>query len=590
MSSEDAKERSISGIKYFVVSKDGVLMSLSQGHKFYFRGKLIFKSIKGTWTVCGAKLGPDNPHVNIYCPAGYSYLSLESLNEEHDSFSSTDSISKEEKRIIKKFDLGDNSDILEFLSTSSHLAFLQCLPDAPWNLFLSTHMKFANQKLPLFEKNKGSQASTPFESALSIRNINPNSTRLFETLPEWDIALRSISISRENGIQTPKLLVVGGKGVGKSSFTKYQLNSLLDKSPVYFIDLDPGQAEFTPPGFISVHLIKSPVIGPNFTHIYNQAKISYYIGDVNMCNCGARFLNCAIQLLDELKADKEGGSYPWIINTMGFNKGLGIVFMVDIIRLFEPTTIVNIQSRFPKKNFELDFSPSNISSIRQNCWVTKPGVPLKYNVLTFKAVPESPNVKEMHSQDNWGIPEPKKLRAIVLLSYFGASLFSQKDFFDRKIHSLHELTPVKVPWSEVCVQLLHVPSSESKHAVDIMNVSLVSLGCIPDLDVSTPHASKELFRMIPKTTIVKSLGFGIIRSVDKVRKCFYLLTSLRGPDLNSVNCLSCGAILLPEGCLTNPSNTEIKGTSSPYVQNHRQSQPSPLDQPWRRHFKPKLEN
>ncbi|CAB4056619.1 GRC3 [Lepeophtheirus salmonis] len=535
---EDAKERSISGFKYFVVSKDGVLMSLSQGHKFYFRGKLIFKSIKGTWTVCGAKLGPDNPHVNIYCPAGYSYLSLESLNEEHDSFSSTDSISKEEKRIIKKFDLGDNSDILEFLSTSSH-------------------------------KNKGSQASTPFESALSIRNINPNSTRLFETLPEWDIALRSISISRENGIQTPKLLVVGGKGVGKSSFTKYQLNSLLDKSPVYFIDLDPGQAEFTPPGFISVHLIKSPVIGPNFTHIYNQAKISYYIGDVNMCNCGARFLNCAIQLLDELKADKEGGSYPWIINTMGFNKGLGIVFM---------------------KNFELDFSPSNISSIRQNCWVTKPGVPLKYNVLTFKAVPESPNVKEMHSQDNWGIPEPKKLRAIVLLSYFGASLFSQKDFFDRKIHSLHELTPVKVPWSEVCVQLLHVPSSESKHAVDIMNVSLVSLGCIPDLDVSTPHASKELFRMIPKTTIVKSLGFGIIRSVDKVRKCFYLLTSLRGPDLNSVNCLSCGAILLPEGCLTNPSNTEIKGTSSPYVQNHRQSQPSPLDQPWRRHFKPKLEN
>ncbi len=46
-------------------------------------------------------------------------------------------------------------------------------------------------------------------------------------------------------------MTVGGKGVGKSTLNKYLLNRLLkkrNKKPVIFVDLDPGQAEFTMPG------------------------------------------------------------------------------------------------------------------------------------------------------------------------------------------------------------------------------------------------------------------------------------------------------------------------------------------------------
>jgi len=52
-----------------------------------------------------------------------------------------------------------------------------------------------------------------------------------------------------DGVQ-PRVLVAGGKGVGKSTLVRFLVNRLLDelKGPVVVLDLDPGQAEFTVPG------------------------------------------------------------------------------------------------------------------------------------------------------------------------------------------------------------------------------------------------------------------------------------------------------------------------------------------------------
>lgn len=52
-----------------------------------------------------------------------------------------------------------------------------------------------------------------------------------------------------------RLLAVGGKGVGKSTFLRYFANRLLKESgggsSVLYVDLDPGQAEMTIPGKLS---------------------------------------------------------------------------------------------------------------------------------------------------------------------------------------------------------------------------------------------------------------------------------------------------------------------------------------------------
>jgi polynucleotide 5'-hydroxyl-kinase GRC3/NOL9 len=64
------------------------------------------------------------------------------------------------------------------------------------------------------------------------------------------------------------LAIYGGKGVGKSTLSCWSVNRILEFVPeVLYIDLDPGQAEFTPPGLISLVLVTEPLVGPNFTHL-----------------------------------------------------------------------------------------------------------------------------------------------------------------------------------------------------------------------------------------------------------------------------------------------------------------------------------
>lgn len=67
-----------------------------------------------------------------------------------------------------------------------------------------------------------------------------------------------------------KICPFGGKGVGKSTFVKWLANRFLSAEPkteVLFIDLDPGQTEFTPPGMLSAKVISEPILGPNFCHL-----------------------------------------------------------------------------------------------------------------------------------------------------------------------------------------------------------------------------------------------------------------------------------------------------------------------------------
>ena len=58
------------------------------------------------------------------------------------------------------------------------------------------------------------------------------------------------------------MCVVGAKNSGKSTFARYSLNSLLSSHQnVAFLECDPGQSEFTPPGTVSLNIVSKPCIG-----------------------------------------------------------------------------------------------------------------------------------------------------------------------------------------------------------------------------------------------------------------------------------------------------------------------------------------
>lgn len=87
------------------------------------------------------------------------------------------------------------------------------------------------------------------------------------------------------------MAVCGGKGTGKSTLTRYLTHRLLsdESGRVLYLDLDMGQPETSPPGLVSLSLIRGPLLGPPHTHMASAhgdgAAVvttlrSYFLGDV----------------------------------------------------------------------------------------------------------------------------------------------------------------------------------------------------------------------------------------------------------------------------------------------------------------------
>ena len=86
--------------------------------------------------------------------------------------------------------------------------------------------------------------------------------------------------------------------------------------------------------------------------------------------------------------------------------------------MFRPTTVVELRSRFVNKNYKTNLRNhvENLKGGSGNLTVTHT---FNCQFLQFNAIPESLEAKNMRAKDLWGIPEPKMLRDISMLSYFG---------------------------------------------------------------------------------------------------------------------------------------------------------------------------
>ncbi len=87
-----------------------------------------------------------------------------------------------------------------------------------------------------------------FVSGFYILKPKANEFPLMRIPDEWKSVISSLS----SATAPPVIFVCGHRKVGKSSFSRYLVNGLLNEyEAVDFVDLDPGQTEFTPAGFVS---------------------------------------------------------------------------------------------------------------------------------------------------------------------------------------------------------------------------------------------------------------------------------------------------------------------------------------------------
>lgn len=128
----------------------------------------------------------------------------------------------------------------------------------------------------------GSAALLLNASSKLFPNVRPELTYY---PPTWDAGVSAVLQSIRAG-NSSRAIVCGAKGVGKSTCLRYLVNRLLCKGgakAVCVIDCDVGQPELGPPGLISLHIVKSPILSP--CHLNQQRPhLSYFIGDITTKN------------------------------------------------------------------------------------------------------------------------------------------------------------------------------------------------------------------------------------------------------------------------------------------------------------------
>ena len=243
---------------------------------------------------------------------------------------------------------------------------------------------------------------------------------------------------------------------------------------------------------------------------------------------------------------------------MGFNVGLGAHIMKETLRLFCPSTLVVLSSRHANKNYRLDFE--------RLC-------PDRCNLLTFSAMPESEDVKMTH-HDLWGIPEPRKLRDLMVLAFLARFPPLSDDC-------------KRIGFGHLAVQIAHSEDNSGKATrhrdlPDLINASLVSLSHVPPEIIR--RSSEESLGIVSRDHVPQCLGFGVVRGVDREKSRVYIVTDLEDSQLRElrVNCLTVGCVRLPDSVF---KCQVVSTTRAPYVSRVKSS--NPMAEPWKRSGKPK---
>jgi polynucleotide 5'-hydroxyl-kinase GRC3/NOL9 len=153
----------------------------------------------------------------------------------------------------------------------------------------------------------------------------------------WTHFTKSIS-----PISNPKIFVCGAKGAGKSTFCQFIINSLHHEKNITYLETDPGQPSFTPPGLISLFNSSSePILYPPFISSANSfKKLSrcHHIGNISPRDNPSYYLNC----IDDLISHIPDAESPVIVNTPGWTKGTGLELLISMIERLKPDYIVVI--------------------------------------------------------------------------------------------------------------------------------------------------------------------------------------------------------------------------------------------------------
>lgn len=528
--------------------KNQAVLVMQKNQTLCFRGKCSLTCLYGRVEVMGFTIEEGQESYPLFSPASHCPLTIRSLET-----SDLNRDARAEASLILQKYLTSSSwkKLLKRITPNSSIVLLEPI-ETPMTRFLSSFTDLSELFSPPMSELISSVLDTPLNglgmiplvSTIEGLNKSKSCTDALNTL---------INACRGDMDGCAVIFVCGTKNVGKSTFIRTLINSLLNHTTsVDYLEGDLGQAEFTPTGCLSLLTVSKPLLGPPFTHQSTPEHMIYY-GQSSCESDLDRYLESLKFLWRRRSQTRET---PVIINTMGWVKGFGFQLLVDMIRFFPVSHVVQLghsgithcpalTPEFLRTAYGYQTHPPAQTALDE--FTENHNPPRSYTHLVvqseFQGVGRQGTARHQRSNEQ---------RELSLLAYLSQMQSSDPG----PIRPLHSLIPYQVPHSAVALGVIHcevVPS----HMFYAANASLVGLCCLGEKVVS--NGGPVLLSQAP---ICPCVGFGVLRGVDMERGLYFLLTPVDPSILRKVNCLLLGAISLPSCILTTQSGFEGE---MPYV-------------------------
>lgn len=319
-------------------------------HKLHFHGSLHVKLIAGKANTVGYEL-QTNQTVTLHSPRSHSLIAL----IPYPSSASNKKYLQLLDGLKEEFYLQD----IEYLKKE-----FNCTTDAILLLERDQTNKGVNMidrymRETVFPNINAFNNESPFYSSEFVLHCKflhePDNGLMFNE--QWN----TINLEANT-----KLVTIGGKGVGKSTFIRYLINSNFHKFQKFlFIDLDIGQPELFVPQTLSATLITQPMLGPGYLQNVKPSKAVLF-GDINVLPDPIKYFRCVLDIFEFCSRQSEWSAIPLIVNTMGYSRGFGSELIACILKLMQPSDLVQIQSRLRSDNFDQIMDADTVNRFKFN--------------------------------------------------------------------------------------------------------------------------------------------------------------------------------------------------------------------------------
>lgn len=526
-------------------TKNRAVLVMKQSQVLCFRGKCLLTCLYGHVEVLGFTIEEGQQPYPLFSPPTHCPLTINALGNNQSSSKNKKEGQLEAKAIVRKyFTTEPSKKLMNEVDSDSCVVLLESL-DTPLTRFLTSFSELT-ELFGLNSKELKSQAAiySPVLSAVGVTALRgPCAQGLVMSRSYKETISSLLSAWAGEFDRCPIILVCGGKSSGKSTFNRHLINSLLNHTAsVEYLECDLGQTEFTPPGCLSLCTVTEPLLGPPFTHLRDPEHMVYY-GQADCQSDIDRYLESLKSLWRNVS-----GESPVIINTMGWIRGHGFQILVDLVRLFSVTHVVQLSygtapqcqlltSEFIRSAHGWQTHPPTTPALTEDSHS-----PSRSHVfLSVQSEFEGAGVSgEMRFQRS------NELRDLALLSYISKLQSSDPG----PIRPLHCFIPYQVPHSSVAIGVTHCEVAPN-NILYAANASVVGLCCLSEKVVGRGGPV-----ILSQTPICQCVGLGVLRGVDMGRGLYFLVTPVSPSVLKHVNCLLLGEISLPKILLTQQHGVE----------------------------------